>query len=132
MKLPSEKSSKTCAPQISNINKNEVNEEDNENTKYCKEMVALAKKELIQYIKEGGDITGFLTYYRDQLKEAYHSYNSARRMVLEAYRTESDRELCDLYLNKINEELSHKGIKKITVPDEIKQKLLNQQTKENP
>jgi hypothetical protein len=53
-------------------------------------------------------------------------------MVLEAYRTESDRELCDLYLNKINEELSHKGIKKITIPDEIKQKLLNQQTKENP
>ena len=95
-------------------------------------MVALAKKELIQYIKEGGDITGFLTYYRDQLKEAYHSYNSARRMVLEAYRTEPDRELCDLYLNKINEELSHKGIKKITVPDEIKQKLLNQQPKENP
>jgi hypothetical protein len=113
------------------INKNEINENDNESTKYCKEMVTLAKKELIQYIKEGGDITGFLTYYRDQLKEAYHSYNSARRMVLEAYRTESDRELCDLYLNRINEELSQKGIKKITISDEIKQKLSIQKMKGN-
>ena len=66
-----------------------------------------------------GDIEGFLTYYRDQLSEAHHEYNSARRMVFEAYRTESDREVCDLYLQRINAELAEKGIKEVVVPEKL-------------
>lgn len=98
---------------------NPVSEDDGENIKDAKETVALAKKELIKYIKEGGDVEGFLTYYRDQLSEAHHEYNSARRMVFEAYRTEPDREVCDLYLQRMNAELAEKGIKEVVVPEKL-------------
>ena len=101
------------------LSDNPASQDDSEDIKYAKETVSLAKKELVKYIKEGGDIEGFLTYYRDQLSEAHHEYNSARRMVFEAYRTESDREVCDLYLQRMNAELAEKGIKEVVVPEKL-------------
>ena len=40
-------------------------------------------------------------------------------MVFEAYRTESDREVCDLYLQRMNAELAEKGIKEVVVPEKL-------------
>ena len=99
------------------LNDNPVSEDDTEEIKDAKETVAFAKKELVKYITEGGD--GFLTYYRDQLTEAYQEYNSARKKVYEAYRTGFDREVCDLYLQRINAELAEKGIKEVIVPEKL-------------
>lgn len=101
------------------LNDHRASEDDSEDVKCAKESVALAKKELIKHIKEGGGVEGFLTYYRDQLSEAHHAFNSARRMVFEAYRTEADREVCDLYLQRVNAELAEKGIKEVIVPEKL-------------
>lgn len=40
-------------------------------------------------------------------------------MVFEAYRTEADREVCDLYLQRVNAELAEKGIKEVIVPEKL-------------
>lgn len=110
------------------LNDNRASKDDSEDIKYAKESVSLAKKELIKYIKEGGDVEGFLTYYRDQLSEAHHNYNTARRMVYEAYMTEADREVCDLYLQRINDELAEKGIKQIVVPEKLIERFTEKMT----
>ena len=101
------------------LNDNPASKDDSEDIKDAKETVALAKQELIKYVTEGGDVEGFLTYYRDQLAEAHHEYNAARKKVYEAYRTGFDREVCDLYLQRINAELAEKGIKEVVVPDKL-------------
>ena len=111
------------------LSDNPASKDDSEEVKNAKEIVALAKKELIKYIKEGGDVEGFLTYYRDQLSEAHHAYNSARRMVFEAYRTETDREVCDVYLQRINAELEEKGIKRVIVPDQLIERFTKEMSK---
>ena len=105
---------------------NPVLETDSEKVKECKEMVALAKKELIAYIKEGGNVEDFLAYYRDQLKEAYHDFTSAKQKIFQAYIDGEDPEVCRVYAEQVNAELARKGIKQVSVPQALIDKFSRQ------
>lgn len=104
--------------------KNPVLDTDTERQKDAKQTVELAKKAAIEFIKEGGDIREFFTYYRDQLDQAHREYSEAQKSVIEMYRTEGgDEELCRAYLDKVNEALEAKGIKKIALPEQVLERL---------
>ena len=105
---------------------NPILETDSERVKDAKETVALAKKELVNFIKEGGDVEEFLTYYRDQLREAHNEYVKAQRKIINAYRDGEDPEVCRVYAEQINAELEEKGIKKFEVPQALIDKFTNQ------
>jgi hypothetical protein len=105
---------------------NPILETDSARVKECKEMVALAKKELVKFIKEGGDVEEFLTYYRDQLREAHHEYVAAQRKIINAYKEGIEPEVCRAYADQINAELAEKGIKQFEVPQALIDKFSNQ------
>lgn len=104
---------------------NPVLETDSDRVKECKKTVALAKKELVAYIKEGGNLEDFLTYYRDQLREAYHDFTTAKRKIFTAYLEGEDSEVCRVYAEQINAELAQKGIKQVKIPKALIDKFSN-------
>lgn len=91
------------------ISPNNVVEGDTEKVKQAKEAVNLAKKELIKYIKDGGDVHNFLEYYHGQLVQANHEYKTANFEVNKLARTDPD--LAPEYFNRVNAKLTEKGIK---------------------
>ena len=96
------------------ISKNPIIETDDERQKEKKEVVQLAKKELIAYIKEGGDPDDFLAYYQGQLKMAHKEYMDARKSVFDVMRNDPD--IAAEYIDKVNTSLREKGIKEVVVP----------------
>jgi hypothetical protein len=93
------------------ISKNPINESDSEKIKLCKENVALAKKEMVEYLKEGGDPDDFLRYYFQELKSAFELRNAAVDQIRETW--EGDPELGRQFLEKVNEKFANEGIKSI-------------------
>ena len=98
------------------ISKNPINESDSEKIKFCKENVALAKKEMIEYLKEGGDPDDFLRYYFQELKSAFELRNAAVDQIRETW--EGEPELGRQFLEKVNEKFANEGIKLIN-PEEF-------------
>lgn len=92
---------------------NPVYEDDSERTAEAKEAIRLAKKELAEYIKKGGEPGEFFRYYRGELEQAYKSRQIAKQSVQEILRQEP--EIALEYLDKVNERLESQGIKKITL-----------------
>jgi hypothetical protein len=93
------------------LSKNEVKDTDSERVKECKENVAYAKKEMIAYIKEGGDPDGFLQYYFQELKSAFELRNEAISQITEVW--SENPELGRQFLEKVNEKFTNEGIKLI-------------------
>lgn len=93
------------------ISPNNAVEGDSEKVKQAKQAVEAAKKELIKYIKEGGDIHSFLDYYHTQLTQASREYNTANIEVKKMARSEP--EIAPEYFNRVNAKLAEKGIKSI-------------------
>lgn len=93
------------------ISKNEISENDSERTKECKNAVAAAKKEMIKYLKEGGDPDEFLQYYHQELKRAFEVRNEAINQIQEVW--DEDPALGEEFLDKINEKFESEGIKAI-------------------
>ena len=93
------------------ISKNEIKDSDSERTIECKEAVAAAKREMMQYLKEGGDPDDFLQYYSQELKRAFEMRNEAVNQVQEVW--DEDPELGKEFLDKINERFKEEGIKEI-------------------
>lgn len=93
------------------ISKNEIKDTDSERVKDCKEQVQLAKKEMIKYLKEGGDPDDFLQYYYQELKSSFELRQDAIRLAEELY--EEDPEAGSEYVDKINERFADQGIKPI-------------------
>jgi hypothetical protein len=93
------------------ISKNEINENDSDRVKDCKEQVELAKKEMIKYLKEGGDPDDFLQYYYQELKSSFEIRQEAIRLAEELY--EEDPEAGAEYVDKVNAKLADQGIKLI-------------------
>lgn len=92
-------------------------ENDSERTKEAKRSVEEAKKELCEYIKQGGEVQDFLKYYREQLLQAHHEYCDARKMIMDAYKDGESREFAEELTAKINERLEAKGIKPVELPE---------------
>ena len=92
-------------------------ENDSERTKEAKRSVEEAKKELCEYIKQGGEVQDFLKYYREQLLQAHHEYCDARKLIMDAYKDGESREFAEELTAKINERLEAKGIKPVELPE---------------
>ena len=101
--------------------KNPIFEGDSEKAKEAKQMVELAKKELIKYIKEGGTVYSFLEYYRGELMQAHNEWKERKKSVLQVVRDEPD--LAADYIAEINNRLSQKGIRPVKLPPKLKEQL---------
>ena len=93
------------------ISKNEINDSDSEMAAFAKEQVDYAKKEMAEFIKQGGDPDEFLQYYFGQLRHAFEFRNEAQQQYYDM--REEDPELADEFARKVNESFDEKGIKHI-------------------
>ena len=102
------------------ISKNEVGKDDTEESAELKQRVDLAKKEMMKYLKEGGDPDEFLKYYHDVLKRAYAWRSEAISQCGELF--DEDEGMARDFLNKVNEKFEQEGIKPLDIrqfkPDE--------------
>lgn len=101
--------------------KNPILEGDSEKAKEAKQMVELAKKELIKFIKEGGSVDEFFEYYRGELVQAHNEWKEAQKSVLQIVREEPD--LAADYIREVNDRLSAKGIRSVKLPPKLKEQL---------
>lgn len=93
------------------VSKNEIKEGDSEMAAFAKEQVDYAKKEMAEFIKQGGDPDEFLQYYFGQLRHAFEFRNEAQQQYYDML--EEDPELADEFARKVNESFDEKGIKHI-------------------
>lgn len=93
------------------VSKIPINEEDSERLRFQKETVNEVKKEMLKYIKEGGDPDKFIDYYQTELNRLADKRELA---VSESMKIrKSDPELYHDYVTKINEKLKAEGIREI-------------------
>ena len=95
------------------LSENKVGNADSEKTAQAKEMVQAVKKELAEFIKNGGAAKDFFEYYRGELVQAYETRKTVKQSVLKILKEEPSIVLD--YLDEVNKELEGKGIKKITL-----------------
>ena len=93
------------------FSKNEIKETDSEKVKFCKEQVDAAKKEMIAYIKQGGDPDDFLQYYYHELRSCFETRREAIRQAQHLF--DEDPELGRAFVEKVNEKFEKDGIKQI-------------------
>lgn len=96
------------------VNGCRVKDSDDEAVKERKEIVDLAKKEMIKFVSDGGDPAEFLKFYHDELRQAHMEYQAAQREVFQVVREEP--ELALDYLARVNGQLAEKGIKPVRIP----------------
>jgi len=99
------------------ISDNPIKADDSDNVKEAKETVQLAKKEFQEFIREGGEPEEFLAYYHSQLVQAHEEWKTARKMAIEAIKEDPD--IAADYIERLNEHLAEKGIKKIKLPPKM-------------
>ena len=100
---------------------NPVLETDTEAQKASKEMVALAKKEMMDYIRNGGNPEDFLKYYHGKLKEAFEFRRESMKSLIQVSR--DDPSITAEYLDRLNKELADKGIKQIELNEKQRKRL---------
>ena len=86
-----------------------------------KEMVEFAKKEMVGFVKNGGDPEEFLEYYRGKLQEAFDVRRESMVSLMKFAREEP--ELAAEYLVRINASLAEKGIRTIELTDKQKERM---------
>lgn len=96
-------------------------EGDSEKVKNAKEMVELAKKEAIEFVKQGGDVTEFLEYYRGELVQAHNEWQESQKSVMQVIREEPD--IAAEYIEEVNAKLAEKGIKPVNIPPKFREQL---------
>lgn len=96
---------------------NPILDTDSDKAAESKEMMKIAKKEFMKFIKDGGNPDEFLPYYHSQLVAAHDEYKMARQSVVEIIRNEPD--IAVDYIKKVNERLSAKGIKNVEIPKKM-------------
>lgn len=100
------------------LSDNAITENDSEKSANAKEMVALAKKELIDYIKKGGDVDDFFDYYRGQLVQAHQEREEYRKAAMKVMKEEP--EIANDFIDELNAKLEEKGIKKLEFHPKMK------------
>lgn len=101
------------------ISKNEIKDTDSETAVYGKEVLAAAKKEMMQFIKDGGEPEDFIVHYHDELEKAFYAREDAREYVKEMLDNKEDPKIIEALIEKTNEKFAAKGIKPIEVPAEL-------------
>ena len=101
---------------------NEVLEGDSDEVAARKEMVERAKRELKDYLAQGGNAADFLQFYYNELKNAYELRLEASKLVRQFAHNE-DPETARKYLEATNKELAKKGIAPVMLSDKTKMRL---------
>ena len=101
------------------ISHNEIKESDSEEAKNAKEMVDYAKREMLEFIKEGGDPDDFMQFYFQELKKGFEKRNNYRDEVEQVI--EEEPELAAEFVEKVNEVLDAEGIKPLRYDEEAKE-----------
>lgn len=103
------------------IGKNVPEEGDDALALEKKANVDAAKKDLRDYIKQGGNVQDFLSYYHKKLVEMYHKNKLATREVNKLARSGADRELVVAYCREVNKKLAEEGIKKVRLSPDVRE-----------
>lgn len=101
---------------------NEITEYDDEKTAERKAIVVEVKKELVQFLKEGGKVEDFINYYYEELKKAYDR-KATTEMAIHEIIKEGDPELALEFIEKANETLEQAGIPGVELTDDQKDDL---------
>lgn len=96
-------------------------DEDDETLAERKETIELAKKELKDYLSQGGTPDEFFTYYHAQLMKAFNERQMMQTAVVKI--AQEDPIVAKEYLEEVNASLRDKGIKEIHVPRKIAERL---------
>ena len=100
---------------------NPVIEGDSEQVKEAKATVEQVKKEMIAYIKDGGDPQTFMSYYHTKLQDAFlerrDSIKEVARVAIE------EPEIAQKFYQEVNKRLESKGIAPIELTEKQKQRL---------
>lgn len=97
--------------------KNVVGPDDSPEVIERKEMVERAKKELKDYLAQGGDAGQFLKFYHDELKKAYSHKMMVQKQVMEVIRQEP--EIAHDFIKKVNDDLAKQGITPVKIPRQV-------------
>ena len=100
---------------------NPVIEGDSEQVKEAKATVEQVQKEMIAYIKDGGDPQTFMSYYHTKLQDAFlerrDSIKEVARVAIE------EPEIAQKFYQEVNKRLESKGIAPIELTEKQKQRL---------
>ena len=99
------------------MSKNPITDEDSDDHALAKETIALAKKEMIEYLKTGGTPEEFFTYYYNKLESAYNERKMANVMMMKSLK--ENPEIVVEFTERINEKLREKGIKELSLPPQF-------------
>lgn len=97
--------------------KNVVGPDDSPEVIERKEMVERAKKELKDYLAQGGDAGQFLKFYHDELKKAYSHKMTVQQQVMEVIRQKP--EIAHEFIKKVNADLAEQGITPVKIPRKV-------------
>ena len=97
------------------VSRNEIEEGDSDSVRYCKETVMRAKKEMMAFIRQGGDPDDFMAYYHGVLLKDFNYRNEALSLASETY--EQDPALAADFVKSVNEKFANDGILPISMSD---------------
>lgn len=99
---------------------NPVKEGDSEAVIEAKKGVEEAKKELRDYLKQGGEAKEFFDYYRGQLIQSHEEWIECQKSVVKVL--QEDPTLAEEYVKEVNNRLAEKGIKPVLIPPPLRKK----------
>ena len=88
-----------------------IKDDDDDYLKALKESVNYGKKEMANFVADGGEPDEFFSHYFEQLKQTYETHSEAQAAY--GKMVEEDSELAPQFREKVNELLAQKGIKPI-------------------
>ena len=83
-------------------------------------MMQQVRDEFAAYLKDGGDIKGFVDYYVGELRASYDQWKTAQKMVVDMAREGEDPATIRAFRDKANEMLAAKGIKELAFPPSVR------------
>lgn len=93
---------------------------DSDKVKDAKQIVQEAKRELREYLKQGGEIEDFFSYYHNQLTQAHNEWRESNKAVIDACR--NDPGIAQDFCKEVNKRLAEKGIKPVKLPVKLLEK----------
>lgn len=102
---------------------NEIKEDDDERMAERKRIVDGVKKELRQFLKEGGTVQEFLEHYRNELVAAYEMKGMVASEISREINNSTDSEESLKFIERANKVLEEKGIPAVELTEEQKETL---------
>ena len=103
------------------IAKNPVLDGDSDEVKEAKATVEIVKKEMIAYIKDGGDPETFMAHYHNKLQSAFQERRDSLKEIARVAIEEP--EIAQGFYDAVNKKLESKGIARIELTEKQKERL---------